>query len=127
MPSATKHAGKASSNRRFLDSIDIETAADWAVVVGFYTAVHLIEQLRALDGQHSQDHQSRLYYVLAHHRRIHASFHELYNLSKLARYTSNEQFFKQLTPEDVRTQLIAGCLVQIEDYVKEYVAQRTDT
>ena len=126
MPSASKHETKAASNRRFLDGFrDTTTAADWAAVVAFYTAVHLVERIRALENDHSRDHRHRNEYILRNHRTIHADFHGLYNVSLLARYESNDKFYKQLTPEQVWTVLVDQYLLRIEEYVKEFCSKNT--
>jgi hypothetical protein len=90
-------------------------------VVAFYTAVHLIERLRALDGSHSTDHQTRLIYVQSNHRPIHDDFKQLYNASLLARYDSNSDFFAKFANSDVKTVLIDQHLTAIEKYVDQYV------
>ena len=48
MPSADQHRHKAERNRKFLDSISREEFPEWVVVGAFYTAVHLVERLRAM-------------------------------------------------------------------------------
>jgi hypothetical protein len=125
MPNPSQHQNKARKNRQFLDSIDCDKHPDWAAVVAFYTAVHLVEQLRALDGQDSQNHQDRLQYVQTNHRSIHAEFHQLLNTSKLARYEANAVFHNQISNSEVKDVLIDTWLVAIEQYVEKYVADRT--
>jgi hypothetical protein len=125
MPKASHHQGKATGNRAFLDSFDWNAHPDWAVVCAFYTAVHLIEHLRALDGQHSRDHQDRLQYVQTDHRDIHSEYHALLNASKLARYEANEIFFRQFSNDDVTDLIIGKWLKAIEDYVESYLAERS--
>ena len=64
MPSASQHQSKAERNRKFLDSISIDDFPEWVVVAAFYTAVHLVERLRAEAGDgHSISHEDRLDYV----------------------------------------------------------------
>lgn len=120
MPTGSQHLTKAKSNRQFLASIDRNTAADWAVVVAFYTAVHRIEQLRYHDdqanGPHSKSHDDRLYYIMQHHQYIYSAFANLYTLSRLARYDSNADFYAKLPNEDVDAKVIP-LLVKVEQYV----------
>ena len=56
MAAQSQHEVKARNNRDFLREIDATVRADWAVVVAFYTAVHLVERLRAQAGEHSTNH-----------------------------------------------------------------------
>lgn len=125
MPNSSQHQTKAKSNRSFLDTIDCDAHPDWAAVVAFYTAVHLVERLRALDGRHSVNHPDRLEYVQANHRAIHFEFHQLLNVSKLARYESNADFFAQLSSAEVREKVVGEWLSAIEQYVDRYVAARS--
>lgn len=125
MPNPSHHQIKAKTNRKFLDSFEWLDYSDWAVVVAFYTAVHLVEQLRALDGQDSKSHQDRLQYVQANHRAIHTEFHQLLNVSKLARYEANSVFYGQFSNSDVADIVIKQWLTTIEKYVEKYVLDRT--
>lgn len=118
MPKASEHKTKAEHNRRFLDGIAVEHFPDWATVVAFYTAVHLVERVRAASGDgHSQDHDGRLSYVANVHGEIHTAYHILQNASMLARYQSRGDFFSQFQAEDVQQRLIAEFLAAIESYV----------
>jgi len=84
----------------------------------FYTAVHLIEQLRACCGDgDSTGHEDRLAYVQEKHPKIHASYHVLQNASMLARYQSNSDFFQQFQKDTVADSLISVHLASIEEYV----------
>jgi hypothetical protein len=125
MPNPSQHQNKAKNNREFLDTFDWDKHPDWATVVAFYTAVHLVERLRALDGQDSENHQDRLRYVQLSHREIHYEFHELLNASKLARYEANSVFHNQLSNDQIINIVIGKWLVAIEKYVDKYVADRT--
>jgi hypothetical protein len=122
MPSQDQHRRKAESNRKFLESISLDDYPDWVVVAAFYTAVHLIERLRALAGEgHSAGHQDRLAYVQERHPKIHTAYHVLQNASMLARYESNATFFAQFQKEDIKDILIDKYLAEIETCVDEHV------
>jgi hypothetical protein len=86
MPTADEHQRQADHDTRFLETIDQDEFVDWLAVVAFYIAVHLIEKLRALRGEHSVDHTDRNAFVIDHHQPIQAYFRDLYNLSRIARY-----------------------------------------
>jgi hypothetical protein len=120
MPSASQHRSKAERNRQFLDSISIDEYPDWVVVAAFYTAVHLVERLRAANGDgHSASHEDRLDY--AQHNLppdIHTAYHVLQNASLLARYQATADFFNQFQPQDVTDQIVNGRLHQIEEHVQ---------
>jgi hypothetical protein len=121
MPNSRQHKDKAAHNRAFLATINVQDFPDWAVVVAFYTAVHLAERLRTLlpnaSDQHSTTHQDRLEFVQKHHRAIHTEFHELFNASLIARYQTVASFGAQFSPGDVQKTLIDQYLVNIEQHV----------
>ncbi len=76
MPNASQHHKKAEINRKFLATISIDDFPDWAVVVAFYTAVHVVEELRAACGDGvSTDHEDRLEHVQHKHPTIHTAYH----------------------------------------------------
>ncbi|MBY0456455.1 MAG: hypothetical protein K2V38_03900 [Gemmataceae bacterium] len=118
MPKASEHKTKAAHNRRFLDGIDRDGFPDWAAVAAFYTAVHLVERVRAASGDgHSEGHDDRLSYVANNHGEIHTAYHILQNASMLARYQSRGDFFNQFQPEDVQQRLVDQFLAAIDAYV----------
>ena len=125
MPNRNQHKVKAENNRRFLDTIDPTGDPEWAVVVAFYTAVLLVEQLFADQGGHSKDHQERLEFVQHMHPDIHTEYQQLYNVSRLARYESRADFFRQFSTDDVRDKIVNGWLARIERYVAARAPQRT--
>src|SRR5690348_3789776 len=105
---------KTQNNRRFLDSISLDDYPDWVVVAAFYTAVHLVERLRAAAKEgDSTGHEDRLAYVRERHLEIHTAYHVLQNASMLARYESNSAFFAQFQPEDVKDRIVEKYLVEI--------------
>jgi hypothetical protein len=126
MPSQDQHRKKAESNRKFLDSISLDDHPDWVVVVAFYTAVHLVEQLRAAakDGD-STGHEDRLAYVQAKHPGIHTAYHVLQNASMLARYEPNSTFFGQFQREAIKEVLLGKYLAAIEQYGATHIPKRT--
>ncbi len=120
MPTASQHSNKAAANRRFLATISTDDHPDWVVVAAFYAAVHLVEQLRAMDGcGDSTGHDDRLAFVQERHRAIHTAYHALQNNSMLARYESNATFRRRLTREEIADVLAGRYLVAIEAYVAE--------
>jgi hypothetical protein len=121
MPNSQQHRDKANHNRAFLNTIDVQQYPDWAAVVAFYTAVHLVERLRTRMslqyGQHSTDHQDRLGFVQGHHRPIHTPYFHLYNAGFIARYETVHSFNTKFSAADVQTVLIDQHLVAIEQHV----------
>src|SRR6059058_3119301 len=124
MPSADQHRNKAERNRRFLNSIALDDFPEWVVVAAFYTAVHLVERLRAAAGDgDSTSHEDRLDYVQHHHpNEIHSAYHILQNVSMLARYQSAGDFYAQFQPEDVAKEIVGNRLVRVEQYVQDSFA-----
>jgi len=125
MPSASEHQIKANHNRAFLNSITDPAFCDWTAVAAFYTAVHLVEQLFALQGLHSQDHRSRNREVRIRLRPIPKHYRPLYNLSMVARYRESSKF--QLTASAVQSLTIGTHLVAIESYVAAQVSGPAST
>jgi hypothetical protein len=120
MPSADQHRRKAEHNRKFLDSIALDDYPDWVVVVAFYTAVHLVEWLRAASGDgDSTDHEDRLLYVQLRHPEIHTAYHILQNASMLARYQSNAAFFAQFQRETIAERILGEYLPAIQKHVED--------
>jgi hypothetical protein len=120
MPSADQHRRKAESNRWFLASISLDDFPDWVVVAAFYTAVHVVERLRAAAGDgHSTDHDDRLAYIQDRHPDVHTAYHILQNASMLARYQAHADFFAQFQREDVTDKIVDSRLPEIERYVEE--------
>ena len=122
MPNSKQHREKADHNKAFLSSIATANYADWAVVVAFYTAVHLVERLRTklptTICQHSTDHQDRLQFVQKHHRAIHKPYHQIFNASLIARYQTLGSFNAQFSTLAVEKTLIGRYLTAIEEYVR---------
>ena len=123
MPNPKQHQEKAEHNRAFLGTITEDVYSDWRATITFYVAVHLVEKLRAYDGDHSQDHSERDRYVRGNHRAIYDSYRQLYSASLEARYKSLHAF--SISPADVKGVLIDVFLVEIERYVALETASRT--
>jgi hypothetical protein len=113
MPSAREHQRQAEHHFAFLETIDGDEYCDWLSVVAFYVAVHLVERLRALEGEHSSDHADRHEYVREYHPTIHNCYRQLYSWAWSARYQANP--FRWLTPERVR-----DTLDEIRRYADEF-------
>jgi hypothetical protein len=122
MPKAEHHLKKAQHNKQFLHSIPVVDYPDWKVVAAFYTAVHLVERLRA-KCQHgdSLGHEDRLEYIRAHHQSIHTHYHILQNVSMLARYQSMGDFYHQFQPHEIEQRLLIERLYPIEQYIEQYL------
>ncbi len=125
MPDPKQHQAKADHNRACLELFSDDRFCDWMAVVAFYTAVHLVEKLRAYNGQHSIDHTDRNKAVRNQYRQIHTGFHELYNWAYIARYSTLQKF--TMASEEVRKVLIDRYLVEIEKFVAAQSAAATKT
>jgi hypothetical protein len=115
MPNAAEHQAKVAHNLAFLQTINDPAYCDWMAVVTFYTAVHLVEQLFALKGQHSQDHRGRNQNVRKNLRQIHQHYRPLYNLSMVARYQQAAKF--NLNAATVKAKMIDHHLQEITKFV----------
>jgi len=124
MPRADQHRIKAERNRLFLSTISVNNHPDWVVVVAFYTAVHLAERLRAAAGHgDSTGHDDRLTYIQLEHPDIHTHYHIVQNVSMLARYQSNSDFFNQFQCAEIPDKSIAQRLDPIEEYVTKWITR----
>ena len=123
MPKPKQHQEKASSSRAFLDSISTDAPPDWIATVAFYTAVHLVEKLRAYRGEHSENHEDRNSAVRRDYRAIQTEYHELYNHSLVARYGTAGQF--SMKASEVKALLVDTYLVAIEQFVANETVKRT--
>lgn len=123
MPTADQHRVKVAGNRKFLATIPLHDHPDWVVTVAFYTALHVVDQLRAALGHgHSRGHTDRRAYIQQHHPKIHPHYHILENGSLLARYESNSDFFARYQPQEITDDLLAVRLMSIENYARICVA-----
>ena len=119
MPSSSEHKAKAELHRAFLTMIDVEAHPEWASVVAFYTALHLVERLAACENKHHDNHNLRLNYLLVHkkHRVIHPEMSALRDASEKARYGTVNQFRRAFPGNKTKTLLIDECLYRMEQHV----------
>ena len=91
MSSKTQHEERVLHNRKFFDSVQTDVYPDWAIVILFYRAVHLIEAIFDSHGSaHSCSHDERKrimnddpsYYS----NNLRINYRELESLSRQARY-----------------------------------------
>jgi hypothetical protein len=123
MPKPKQHQEKADHNRAFLNTLTDDTYHDWKAIVAFYVAVHLVEKLRAYEGDHSESHEDRDRAVRKDHSRIYNAYHHLFNASLVARYKSRSAF--KISPADVQSKLLDTYLAEIERYVAAETIART--
>lgn len=92
MPERTEHLSKYTHNKEFLKCPAFEEInnTDWAIVVVFYSALHLIEAFFAGNDLHFREHKNRARWVSSDNRLkntdIPKYYHLLYNQSIRARY-----------------------------------------
>ncbi len=116
MAKPKQHQEKADHCRKFLSTIGDEFS-DWRAIVAFYVALHLVEKLRAYNGEHSTSHDDRDAYVRRNHSTIYNPYHQLFNASLDARYKTLGAF--TISSEDVQKVLVDTYLVEIETYVAD--------
>jgi len=86
MGTRTDHKDKADHNQDFLASIDQTIFPDWTVTVCFCKALHLVEMVFAISGQHSDNHRERHDTLKRDHPQIWMHYLPLYSQSRRARY-----------------------------------------
>lgn len=82
------HLDKYFHNKTFLNEINDEKYADWAVTVCFYCGLHLVESRAAQKDKHSDDHKERNSDTikLPDFKYCRSAYFALYNRSRQARY-----------------------------------------
>lgn len=87
MPSRDEHLAKADHNAEMLQVLlGDHSSPEWATVLLFYRAVHLVEAWFALRGSHNRSHQIRSRAVHRGLPEIAAEYDDLVKASRLARY-----------------------------------------
>ena len=127
MPNSAEHRAKSDLNRAFLDTGLATAQPEWAAVVAFYAAVHLIERLAAVEPRgpiHHRTHSQRVAYLGRHprHRALVHDYRQLQEASETSRYGTLRQFRNRYTAATVQSQLIDAHLVAVEQYVTAFFA-----
>lgn len=125
MPNSTEHRDKHAFNRAFLNTGLASSNPEWAAVVAFYAAVHLIERLAAAELRgpvHHRTHSQRETYLRRHrqHRAVLIDYERLQHASEISRYGTAAQFTARFSATTVQSELIDTHLAAIEDYVTAY-------
>ena len=124
MPTASQHSGKATRNRAFLATIDLDDYPEWAATAAFYAALHAVERLRRRRGEGgSGSHRERKVYVWGRANPIFAAYSDLQEASEMARYDSFARFVARYPSATVRDLAIDTWLAAIETYVEAEIAQ----
>lgn len=118
MPELEAHRAQAKHNQVFIEKIGDEFA-DWLVIAAFYKAVHIVEMLRAVEGQHSRGHHGRNTYLETEHPRIWVEYYPLYNFSIRARY-----YCTRIDADKIRSELIGKRLPALERFVEREIRKR---
>jgi hypothetical protein len=117
MPSSAEHKEKAQQHLDFLHSGHV--TPEWAAIVAFYAALHLVERLCACENLHIANHHDRLAWLNKHakHKAIHADFVALYDASRVARYGTCSQFKKAYPGDTIKKELIGKNLAAVIRHV----------
>ncbi len=121
MPEQQAHRAKAKHNQGLIEKIGDEFA-DWLVIAAFYKAVHIVEMLRAVEGQHSRGHygrNGRNTYLETEHPSIWVEYFPIYNLSIRARY-----YCTRINVDKVRSELVGKRLPALERLVEAEMQKR---
>lgn len=92
MPETHEHLAQYKHNKKLLESDELkkQSNADWAAVISFYSALHLLESFLSLKNIHCPDHIRRLQWLTTdsdlRKMNIKKSFLFLYGQSRRARY-----------------------------------------
>lgn len=86
MPTRAEHEEKAQAIEQLLPLFDVGqvTHADWIAVISFYAALHWLDAYFVQQRLHTSNHRERN--RAAHHLPIWGEYHELYVVSRIARY-----------------------------------------
>ncbi len=82
MPVRIEHLSKYKHNKEFLKNSVLSESKniDWAIVVAFYSALHLIEAFLAGNDIHCRGHQNRSNWIFLDSRLRKLSIPEYYNM-----------------------------------------------
>lgn len=113
MAAEESHLRKADHNLRFLNLFRTNDAfCDWAVVVAFYRALHIVEGLFATNDLHSDSHTSRNDALKRRFPDVWREYHPLYNQARYARYNTESN-----NPREAKSQALDVRLPAIEKAV----------
>jgi hypothetical protein len=113
-----EHLEQWQHNRKFLQDISPEFP-DWIVTASLYVAIHAVEALLTADGAKARSrHQDRLEILQSEPRyqRIYQSFHVLYNLAHVTRYSAKPG--RWMPSQDIEQKVIRDAIYPIEASVK---------
>lgn len=113
MPSRDEHLAKADHNAAVLQLLVADrSSAEWATVLLFYRAVHIVEAWFALRTVHNRSHQMRSRAVHRDLPEIAADYDDILKASRLARYERADL----ISWDDYER--LAAALTRIETFVR---------
>lgn len=115
MPSEEAHQAKANHNQAFLDTVEITRFPDWAGIVAFYKALHLVEMFFARSSIDSRRVHSRRNRILQqNYPELWRHYGPMYRFSLNARYR-----YTRYNPANVRRHIIEGALRGLERAISD--------
>jgi len=89
MPTEARHLNAAAHNKQLARSLLASLEGEWAAVLTFYSALHLVDSYFARAGLHPLSHEMRKEYIrrTSELRRIFADYRSLETRSRDARYS----------------------------------------
>jgi hypothetical protein len=119
MPNETRHLEAAASNEALaIALLENQRSYPWAIVLGFYAALHWVDSFLARSGIHPRSHAQRDVYVLnTQLGSISVAYRTLTTRSREARYE-----LRRFTETDARS-LLAGELSEIKLHVQELLSR----
>jgi hypothetical protein len=122
VPDAASHQ-KAFENHQSAYAHSVDPHPDWAAVMLFYCAVHLVERLFAIEGRHFCDHSTREFELKSRYMSLWHPYRVLKSESLKTRYLDGGAF--TMPPKRVREMLHDQFLQQIIGDVEGRVAARS--
>jgi hypothetical protein len=88
LPSKDEHIKKAARNEGFAQVLAKGTYYDWAAVALFYAALHYVDSVLAVSGEHPRSHERRHELIPNNPtlKRVYSEYRALETLSHNARY-----------------------------------------
>lgn len=121
MPSRRLHRGAAARHLRAYRST-IKRFPDWAAVMLFYAALHILESAFDTEGFHGTTHGDREYYIKKRHGSVWPAYHRLQTESMKARYMHGGRFF--MNARAVDGELRRRKLADVRAHVRTLLAPR---
>ena len=120
MPSTDEHLRQAKQNEGFVDSFDLKSSPylDWALTGIFYSAVHYIEAVLAINGKHPIVHSQRNTWIC-----MYINNSDIYDAHRDLKDDSRDARYKCITVSEIKVNESKMKLEDIKKDLKTFLPQ----